>query len=169
MATLATIFDKLTLARTADRTPARASETADDFVIRAVANEDVYFFIKQIDNSMVVREADPASGRACWNVIGAGVAATLVLMCIMAPSVYGLLAGYQLEALRHEKQQLETQRAALELQETRLLSPARLDELARSQQFVDPTPDRIVYLEGRDGSRLAKNTPPQDSSTTAVR
>ncbi len=169
MATLATIFDKLTLARSADPSPVRVRETADDFLIRAIANEDVYIFVKKIDNSMVVREADPAARRTCWKVIGAGVISTVALMCILAPSLYGLLAGYRLEALRHERQQLETSRAALELQETRLLSPERLDELARRQQFVDPSPDRIVYLEGKDGSRLAKNTAPQATAAPDAR
>ena len=51
------------------------------------------------------------------------------------------MAGYRLEALHQEKQRLELDRSALELEEAKLLSPARLEELARMQRFVDPAPE----------------------------
>ena len=57
------------------------------------------------------------------------------------------MAGYKMEALRQERQRLELDRASLELEETKLLSPARLEELARMQRFVDPAPEAVVYLE----------------------
>ncbi len=52
------------------------------------------------------------------------------------------MAGYRMEALRQERQRLELDRASLELAETKLLSPARLEELARMQRFVDPAPQK---------------------------
>ena len=64
------------------------------------------------------------------------------------------MAGYRLEALHQEKQRLELDRSALELQETKLLSPARLEELARIQRFVDPAPENVVYLEDRSSDRI---------------
>ena len=131
MATLAAIFDRLTLARTAEQTPAR-TETADDFLVRPIANENLYIFTKKIDNSGVVREDDPRAGRACWKVIGTGVVSTLALLCLMLPSVLSLLAGYQLQTLRDERQALETKIAKTELEESRLLSPEQLDKIAHS-------------------------------------
>ena len=46
---------------------------------------------------------------------------------------------------------------SLELQEAKMLSPARMEELARQQQFVDPEPAKVVYLDSKDGSSLALN------------
>ena len=41
-------------------------------------------------------------------------------------------------------------------QEARLLSPERLTELARKQHFIDPTPDKLFYLnpESKDAVAL---------------
>ena len=75
---------------------------------------------------------------------------------VLLPSAYGLLAGYQIQSLRREGQRLATEQAALELSEARLLSPARMEELARVQQFVDPEPQKVVYLDSKAGA-LAMN------------
>ncbi len=67
---------------------------------------------------------------------------------VVAAALNRLMAGYKMEALRQERQRLELDRASLELAETKLLSPARLEELARMQRFVDPAPEAVVYLDG---------------------
>jgi hypothetical protein len=119
------------------------------------ANADIYFFVKRIDNTRVVRADDPAAGGTCWRMIGSVVAAVVLLVGVLLPSAYGLLAGYQIQSLRREGQRLATEQASLELQEAALVSPQRMEELARIQQFIDPAPNKVVYLEGR-GS-LASN------------
>jgi|SRR5579884_2087185 len=156
MATLAGIFDRLAVARGAEQAPARLREQIDEFLIRDLPNEHVFLYVKKIDNTAVIREADPLARRACWRMIGSSVFAVFVVVGLLAPSLYGLLAGYRLEALRQEKQRLEMQCASLELQEAKLLSPARLQELARVQRFVDPAPHQIVYLDGKRGKEMAR-------------
>ena len=158
MATLAAIFDRFTLTRSAAHTPAQV-DTADDFLVRPFANEQLYCFVKAIDNSGVVREADPRAGRACWKVIGTGMVTTLALLCLMLPSVLGLLSGYQLQSLRDERRDLETKIARSELEESRLLSPEQLDRIAKARDYAAPAPGHMVYLDNRDvnGNRLAKN------------
>jgi hypothetical protein len=59
-----------------------------------------------------------------------------------------LVAGYQISSLRQESMRLAADQASLELQETKLLSPARMQELAKQQQFSDPAPARVLYLDG---------------------
>jgi len=125
--------------------------------VRAFANEDIYFFVKRIDNSRVVRQADPQAGGVCWKMIGSVGAAALLLIGVLLPSAYGLLAGYQIQSLREESRRLAGQQASLELQEAKLLSPERMEELARIQQFIDPAPQKVVYLDSKDGSSLALN------------
>jgi hypothetical protein len=125
--------------------------------VRAFANEDIYFFVKRIDNSRVVRQADPRAGGVCWKMIGSVGAAALLLIGVLLPSAYGLLAGYQIQSLRSEARRLSGEQASLELQEAKLVSPARMEELARQQQFIDPEPEKVVYLDSKDGSSLALN------------
>ena len=157
MATLATLLDRLTLPRGAAQAATQVRDTADDFLVRPLANESLYCFVKKIDNSGVVREDDPRAGRACWKVIGAGVASTLALLVLMLPSVLGLLSGYQLQTLRDERQKLQTAIAVEQLEESRLLSPGNLDKVAKERDYTAPAPGRMVFLDNRDGSRLAQN------------
>ncbi len=125
--------------------------------LRAFPNEDLYFFVKRIDNSRIVRQSDPQARRACWKMIGSvGIAATL-LIGVLLPSAYSLLAGYQIQSLKQEAARLDNERASLELQEAKLLSPARMEQLAKEQQFTDPEPQKVVYLDSKDGSSVAMN------------
>jgi len=155
MATFANILDRFT-ARTADPEPSRPRilEEEDCYVIPQFPNEDVFLYVKRIDNSRVPREADPAARATCWRVIGSSLAAAALFIALLLPTLYGLIAGYRLEALHQERQRLELDRSALELEESRLLSPARLEELARAQRFVDPAPENVVYLEDRTTDRI---------------
>jgi len=153
MATLASRLDRFAASHGAD---ARAHRLADDnpFEVPAFPNEDVFLYVKRIDNSRVLREADPAARKICWSLIGSTFAFAVVVIALLLPTLNRLMAGYKMEALRQERQRLELDRAALELQETKLLSPARLEELARMQRFVDPAPEAVVYLEGNKSDQI---------------
>jgi hypothetical protein len=125
--------------------------------LRPFANEDIYFFVKRIDNTRVVREADPQARGTCWKLIGSVVSAVVLLIFVLLPSAYGLLAGYQIQTLRQDGEQLATERASLELAEAKLLSPQRMEELARDQQFIDPPAQKVVYLENAQAGTVAMN------------
>jgi hypothetical protein len=123
--------------------------------VRAFANEDIYFWVKRIENGRVVRRADPAASGMCWKLIGTAGAAAVLLIAVLLPSAYGLLAGYQIQNLQDESLRLTNQLSSLELDEAKLLSPARLEELARMQQFIDPAPQKLIYLDARPGEQGA--------------
>ena len=57
--------------------------------------------------------------------------------------------GYKLESLRSEEQRLLDERRSLELQEASLLSPERLEKLAKGQNLVTPEAGQVVHLEAR--------------------
>lgn len=159
MATLATMYNRLfprgfeqaAKARMEMRSPGGGA------ALRSFANEDIYFFVKRIDNSRVVREADPQARGTCWKLIGSVVSAVVLLIFVLLPSAYGLLAGYQIQTLRQDGERLATEQASLELNEAKLLSPARMEELARIQQFIDPPAQKVVYLENAQAGTVAMN------------
>jgi hypothetical protein len=160
MATLATVYSRFFTggaSRSTASTPAGSLRMSAAAPVRAFPNEDIYFFVKRIDNSRVVRQADPQAGGVCWKMIGSVGAAALLLIGVLLPSAYGLLAGYQIQSLKEESKRLAAQQASLELQEAKLVSPERMEQLARIQQFIDPEPQRVVYLDSKDGSSLALN------------
>ncbi len=125
--------------------------------LRKLPNEDIYFFRKAIDNSRIVRRADPLGRRRCWRTITTTAAVTLVLIGLLWPNINGMLTGYELEGLKEQREKLLAEQRSLELEETALLSPERLEELARMQQFVDPAPEQVVYLNPKADGSLALN------------
>lgn len=133
-------------------------EAAESCELRTLAFEDVYWYVKRIDNARVVREANPREAGACWRMIASAGFAVLLLLGVLLPSAYSYLSGYQIQALKAEQQKLITERSALELSEAKLLSPERLATLAHDQQFVDPAPESVVYLmEPGNGEHVAMN------------
>src|SRR4051812_41900377 len=113
-------------------------------LLRPFPNEDIHFYVKRIDNSRVVREADPASRGTCWKTLAGVVAAALLAVVVLMPSAYGLLAGYHLEQLRAEERGLLADQATLQVEEASLLTPGYMLKLAKEQHFVDPAPDKVV-------------------------
>jgi hypothetical protein len=156
MATLADVWSRL-IANGIERGGQAVRGMDTSTRVRPFANEDILFYVKRIDNTGVVRAADPAARGICWKLIGSMVGAVVLLIGVLLPSAYGLLAGYQIQSLREENQRMAAEQASLELQESRLLTPARMEQLAREQQFIDPAPQRVVYLEGQGQGTLAMN------------
>jgi len=158
MATLATIFDRFAAPKNVEQPAPRSRvlEEADPYEVPPFPNEDVYLYVKRLDNSRVLRESDPAARKVCWRLIGSSFAVAVVVIGLLLPTLYGLIAGYRMEALRQERQRLELDRASLELAEAKLLSPARLEELAKIQQFIDPAPQKVVYLDSKSEQKLAQ-------------
>ena len=158
MATLPALFRR-TETPAAAETPAVRLDAArterDPFQLRPLPHEDVFFFCKKIDNSRLVRQADPRGGGACWTVIGAACLALAFLTGVLAPSVANTVAGYKLEALRVEAQKLAGERQTLELEEAQRLSPQRLDRLAQGQHLVAPSSGQVVHLENKGEGKVA--------------
>jgi cell division protein FtsL len=156
MATLVNLMDRFTTASAASygSSRTRVMENEDPFEVPQFPNEDVYLYVKHIDNSRVLRETDPEARKVCWRLIGSSFAFAVLVIGLLLPQMNRLMAGYRTEALRQERQRLELDRASLELAETKLLSPARLEELARMQRFVDPAPEAVVYLDGNKSDQI---------------
>lgn len=148
MATLATFFKRSDAVGSAGRCEAVRAES-DPFRLRAMPNDDIYFFSKAIDNSRVVRQQDPAARGECWSAVGAAAVLLMLGGSIIAPHVGSVLAGYKLEALKQEQQTLIDQRRELEVKEAALLSPGRLNDLARVRNLTNPAADQIIHLENQ--------------------
>ena len=134
-----------------------ATAALDPYVLRALPNDDVYFYAKRVDNSRIVREADPRARGTCWSAIGAGCAIVILLTGMLAPSVGGILAGYQLQALRQEEQLLLDERKNLEVEEAALVSPERMDRLAGAHKLGKPGPGQLIHLNPNGDGSLALN------------
>jgi hypothetical protein len=161
MATLATFFKR------SDAIGARAERVAtvraesDPFRLRALPNDDIYLYCKRIDNSRIVREIDPAAGTQCWSAVGAAGIVFMIGASLIAPLVGSVLEGYKIENLKQERQSLLDQNRALDVREAALLSPGRLNELAKARNLTSPAASQIIHLDNPslDGT-FAKNQVP---------
>ncbi len=129
----------------------------DNFRLRPLPSEDVYFFLKKIDNSRLVREADPAARRKAWKAGAKGFAAAGLLILLLLPKALGMVAGYQVHLLAKNHERLVNEKSVLELEEATLTSPVRLEELARQLKLVNPDPKRVLMLNPKPESALALN------------
>jgi cell division protein FtsL len=153
MATLPTFFRRISetgLPALSDTPPERGP-----FQLRALPQEDVFFYCKRIDNSRLVREPDPRARGACWSAIGAACFLLAVATSVLVPNVASELAGYKLQALRVEERQLLDEKRTLELKEAELLTPQRLEKIAHGQNLVTPSSGQVVRLNVKGDSAVA--------------
>jgi cell division protein FtsL len=129
----------------------------NDYRLRPLPGEDVYFYIKKIDNSRLVREADPAAGRKTLKALAKGAAAIFLLLLLLMPKALEVVAGYHVQMLAREHDRMLNEKAVLDLEEARLVNPDRLEQLARELKLVNPDPKRVVVINAKADSALAYN------------
>jgi hypothetical protein len=161
MATLATFFKRSDAIGARSGSAGIARADSDPFRLRPLPNGDIYLYCKRIDNSRLVRQADPAAGAKCWSAVGAASVVFLIGASIIAPIVGSVLQGYQLESLKQERQSLVDKKRDLDVREAALLSPERLNDLAKAQNLTSPAANQIIHLDNpsMDGT-FAKNELP---------
>lgn len=138
--------------RTSAVAQSEARAERNRYRLRALPQEDVFFYCKKIDNSRVVREADPKSTASCWSAIGAASVVMALLTGVLVPQLMGTMAGVTLEGLRSEQRRLVDERHNLEWKEAELLNMNRLEKLAKEQNLTVPTSGQVVRLNGKDSS-----------------
>jgi hypothetical protein len=168
MATLATFVNRFVGVRDlADAPPAIWTRT-DSPRLRPIANEDVYLFVKRIDNSSVIRAADPVARRVRSRTVATGFLAAMLVIAGLVPAAYNTMAGFTLQSLQEEKVRLQQQKTQLQFAEAKLVNYERLEHLSKSLQMVDPDPQQVQFLEGKSKTE-ARNVLPLSMSEVAAR
>jgi hypothetical protein len=153
MATLATFFRRSDF-MAADST---AMETPAPNRLRSLPADNIYFYSKRIDNSRLVREADPKMRTDCWSTIATACILAGLIGAAVSPRIGGILSGYQMEKLKAEQRELSDRRRMLQIEEAQMVSPGRLDELANRQKLSAPTPGQETNLQPKDSPSMALN------------
>ena len=129
---------------------ARAIAAADQYKLRALPNDDVYYFyVKRIDNSRVIRQADPrAEGSVplrdrCPKCVLAVLAGS-----VMVPKLGSCAGGIQDPTAPAGAGNPYMKKSALwKWTKQCLMSAARLDELAQTSRSYDrPGYGQVVHL-----------------------
>jgi len=140
---------------------ARPADAVDNHRLRAFPNEDICMWIPKIDNSRVVRQSNPEQVGAMWRSVTAATLGVIVAVGLLLPSGYGILAGYKLQRLQQERQELSEQKSRLQMEEGRLLAPERLRAIAISRGFVDPPASSVHELSSSSEKAFAFSQSPR--------
>src|SRR5689334_25003589 len=102
-----------------------------------------FFFQKTIDNSRVVRVADPARRREI-RIFSASLALLFLMVMFYAWQHFSAVEyGYKIEAQQTEYDRLTEMNRTLKLEEARLKDPGRIDTLARQMGLDAPEPGQL--------------------------
>ena len=106
------------------------------------------------------RETDPRVGRSLGLTAVCAVCLVVAALVVVAVRVHHVRLGYQLDALRAERNRVETLIGQLEVQGATLRSPRRLESQARQLGMTVPTPQQVVnareFVAGPSGRAAAK-------------
>jgi cell division protein FtsL len=167
MASLATFVNRFVGVRELAEAPPAVWTRTEAPRLRPIANEDVYLFVKRIDNAMVVRAADPAALRARSRSVATGLIAAMLVIAGLVPAAYNTMAGFSIENLKLEQAKLREEQAKLEVAEADLLNVKRLDKLADQFQMAAPAPTQELLVNGKSKVEARDNTSLEDPETVA--
>ena len=167
MATLATFVNRFVGVRSFDALDhENARPRVESCRLRPLPNEDVYLFVKRIDNRAVVRAIDPTAQRARTNSMLTSFGLALLFIAGLAPAAYNTMEGYHIQTLRKTQVELKKQMNDLDNQEADLLTPARLHGIAVRMGLQDPAPGHVQYLDGKpsEARNRAPGAPPVEEN-----
>lgn len=116
-------------------------------VRRAYSVTPEIYFHKPIDNSRLVRVADPERQREMRAFLMA-LAVLFALCMVFCWQHYSAIEyGYRNEALRQQRDQLLESRRQMQLEEASLREPWRIDALAHQLGLQSPLAGQVVSLD----------------------
>lgn len=142
MTSLAGLYDWLVAGKAASR--AEGQSDAPDYRLRALPREDILLFVKAIDNDNLVEVRDTRDWFASLSMVAGVLVASLVVIALLLPGGYSLLASRRMNALEYERGMLINQLRELRVREAQLLSPRNVDQWA-GDRFVTPAANTVVY------------------------
>lgn len=104
------------------------------------------YFTKSIDNSRLVKVEDPLRSREMRHF---GIALACLFLFVMAYAFQHFKAieyGYKIEALKSQRDSLVETNRGLQLQESWLRGPERIDRMARELGLQSPQAGQVVQM-----------------------
>ncbi len=114
---------------------------------RAMGATPEIYVAKNIDNSRLVKVADPARSREMRYFVMSLVVLFAMFMVYAWQHYSAIEYGYNNEILRTQRDSLVEANRQLKLEEAALQEPARIDELARQMGMQAPVAGQMVRME----------------------
>ena len=104
-----------------------------------------FYFTRSIDNSRLVKAADPVRARQ-MRVFAAAVTVLFSLTMVYGLQHFSAIeSSYRVEAEKQVRDQLREENRQLRLAEAQLTQPGRIDGKARELGFAQPVPGQVVH------------------------
>jgi cell division protein FtsL len=113
------------------------------------------FYAKRLDNSRLVKAADPVRVREMRTFTAAMTVLFVIVMFYGLQHFSAIEYGYKVEAQKQQRTMLEEQNRELRLTEAQLCDPHRIDQMARKLGLGAPRPGQVV----RGDNELDPNAP----------
>ncbi len=111
-----------------------------------------FYFVKQFDNTRLVKASDPVRVRE-MRVFSAAVVVLFSLVMIYGlQHFYAIESSYSVESEKQMLNQLREENRQLRLNEAELTQPGRIDQMARQLGLAEPQPGQVVYSDARPAS-----------------
>ena len=104
-----------------------------------------FYFTRSIDNSRLVKAADPVRVRE-MRVFAAAVTVLFTLIMVYGLQHFSAIeSSYSVEAGKQVRDQLREENRQLRLAEAQLTEPSRIDGKARELGLAQPAPGQVVH------------------------
>src|SRR5271157_1880691 len=108
-----------------------------------------FYFPKHIDNSRLVKAADPVRVRE-MRLFSAAVAVLFSLVMVYGlQHFYAIEGGYRVESEKQTLDQLREENRQLRLAQAELTQPGRIDMMARQYGLAAPQPGQVIHADTR--------------------
>ncbi len=111
-----------------------------------------YSVSKEIANPFLVRQRDPGRLRGLWRLVAIVLPFAAAVFAYTWVHEQGLEAGYRIEELERELEDVLQEERLLELEATRLTRPERLSAVAEQLGMAPPTLDQMIFLSSENAS-----------------
>jgi cell division protein FtsL len=122
-----------------------------------------FHFVRHIDNSRLVKAADPVRVREMRVFSGALIMLFSLVMIYAMQHFYAIEGGYRVEQEKQMLDQLREDNRQLRLAQAELTQPGRIDMMARQLGLSAPQPGQVIHPTARLDSSTpveARLTPP---------
>jgi len=142
MTSLAGLYDWLVADKAVNRAEGRSE--APDYRLRALPREDILLFVKEIDNDNLVPVRDRADWMASVSMTFGVLVASLVLIGLLLPGGYSLLASRRIHQLQQQRESMINRLRVLRVEEASLLSPRQIEQWA-GDTYIAPAANAVVH------------------------
>ena len=114
---------------------------------RPLPMEDVYFYVKELDNTNLGRRLDPADRTIWTRFVGTGLLGLMLVILTFAPRPLLRQSGYRLEKMNEKYQALAEIQDQLRVRQARLSDLRRVADLATRQGLEQTPPERFAWQD----------------------